>query len=169
MRNRVDSGAGGDARRLGNRERRIENRYPRGRLRIAAGHFLVRVFVGNQGEGLALAAGARRGGNRNHRQHRSLRFAGTPVILHPPAICQQKVAALCRIHAAPTTQADDRVDAGGSRHAKAIFDAAGSGVLNDLFKHDHAQTRGLQKVFDSMGVAGGDDARVGYDQDALRR
>ena len=72
--------------RLGNRERGIEDRYARRCFRIAAGHLLVRLFVGDQGERLAFAAGAGGGRHRDQREHRLGCFAHTPIILHSAAV-----------------------------------------------------------------------------------
>ena len=70
----------------------------------------MRLRVRDQGERLAFAAGAGRRGNGDQRQHRPGGLADAPIVLHPPAIGQQEIAALGRIHAAAAAEADEEVD-----------------------------------------------------------
>jgi hypothetical protein len=69
-------------------QRRVQNGDARGGFGVAAGHFLVGDRVGDEGEGLALAAGAGGGRNGDEREHGPRGLAHAPVILHPSAVGQ---------------------------------------------------------------------------------
>ena len=166
MRQRVDSGAGGDTRRLRDGERRIEDRDFRRGLRIAARHLLMRLFVGNQRERLALAA--RAGGRRNgdEREHRIRRLADSPVVLHPSAIGQDEVAALRRIHAAAAAEADDQFDRFALRDLDTAIDIDRRRILPHRVEHRNLQTSGFEKSHGPARVPDRGDAFVGDEQNA---
>ena len=87
----------------------IENRHAERGPLVAAGHFHVRLGVGDQRVRLRLAAGA--GGRRHgdHRQQRPGRLALPPIVLHPPAARIEKVDSLRAVHRAAAAEADDQI------------------------------------------------------------
>ena len=111
VRQRIDSRAGGHARRLRDGQQRIENGDARGRLRIEARHLLMRLLIRDQRGALALAAGARGRRDGDEREHRLRRLAHAPVVLHLAAIGEEKVAPLRGIHGGAAAEADEQIDA----------------------------------------------------------
>ena len=112
----------------------VEQGDSRGGFGVAAGHFLVGLFVGDQGKRLALAAGAAGGGDGDERQHRPGRLADAPIILHAAAVGEQEIAAFGGVHAAAPAQADDGVDVRPAGDLEAPLDALGAGVFLDAVK-----------------------------------
>ena len=74
-------------------------------------------------------------------------LADAPIVLHPPAVGQQEIAALGRIHAAAAAQADEEVDLLLPRDRDARVDHFGRGVLDDAIEACHADTCGGQRLF----------------------
>ena len=87
----------------------IENRHAERGPLVAAGHFDVRLGVGDQRVRLRFAAGAGGGRHGDHRQQRAGRLALAPIVLHPPAARIEEVDPLRAIHRAAAAEADDQV------------------------------------------------------------
>ena len=118
----VEAGRGGDRRRLGERQLRIEDRDGEGELRVAARHLHVRPAVGDDRVALGLRARAGRGRHGEHRQERPARVSVAAVVGHRAAVRQQQVDRLGAIERAAAAEADDGVDAPPRRERHAAVD-----------------------------------------------
>ena len=168
MSNGVNAGAGGDAWRLGYGELRIEQGDARRSLGIQTGHLLVSVLIGDQRGALAFAARARRGGDRDEGQHRLRRLAHAPIILHLPAVGENEIAALRRVHRTAAAQAHQEVHRCFTCDRQTLIHVARGRVLTDAIISHCAQARGLQRVFHPSRVPGDHQARIRDQQHPLR-
>src|SRR5947209_2677052 len=109
MRQSIDPGTRRHSLRLRKSETRVQNGCASCCFWIAARHFLVRFVVCNEREALAFAPGARSSRYGYQRQHRPGSLADTPIVLHPAAIRQQEITALCCVHAAAAAQTYDSI------------------------------------------------------------
>ena len=109
------------------------------------------LLIGDQREGLAFAASAGGGWDGDERQHWLGGFAGAPVILHAPAVGEEKIATLGGVHAAAAAQADDGVDARGFGNDEAIIDVAGRGIFARLAEEGDLEFRGFE-AWDARAV-----------------
>ncbi len=164
MGQRVNAAARRDPSRLGKGQRGIEQGDARGGFRIAAGHLLMGLLVGDESEGLAFAARAAGGGDGDQGQHGARGPADTPVILHLAAVGEDEVAALGGVHAAAAAQADDGVNGSAAGDLDAALHAPSRGVLLDLLKAGHLHARGFQQGPHPAGMPGGHDPAVGDQQ-----
>ncbi len=160
----VNAAASRDPRRLGKGQRGVEQGDARGGFRVAAGHLLMGLLVGDEGKGLAFAARAAGGGDGEQGQHGARGPADAPVILHLAAVGENEVAALGGVHAAAAAQADDGVDGGAASDLDAALHAPGRGVLLDLLKARHLHAGGFQQGLHPAGMTGGHDPAVGDEQ-----
>jgi hypothetical protein len=87
-----------------------------------------------------------------------------PVILHPPAVGENEIATLGRVHGTATAQAEDRVNARRLRNGHAILHAFGGGILPRLVEHRHRQPERLQIFLHARRVSRRDDARIRDEQ-----
>ena len=103
----VDAGQRGHARRLGDGQRRVQQRNAAGGFLIAAGHLDVGLGVGDQANdwaslpvpavvGTAIIGSISRSG-----------LADAPIVLHPPAVGVEEVDPLGAVHRAAAAQADE--------------------------------------------------------------
>ncbi len=168
VRQRVDPGAGGDAKRLREGQRRIEDGNSRHSFGIETSHLLVGFFIGDEGGGLTLAAGAGCGGNGNHGQHGPGRFADAPIIAHGSAVGQKEIAALGGVHGAAAAKSDDGIDAGKPGRFQAFLDASGRGVFGGMVKNRDVQTGGFEILLDALSVSRRDQPTVRDQEDAFR-
>ena len=99
------------------------------------------------------------------RQHGQLCFADAPVIFHLTAVGQDEVAALGGVHAAAAPQTNNRVDAQQPRHFDAAINTSGRRIFLDLIKADDLHALPFEQGDDPAGMARGNDARVGDQQD----
>ena len=167
MPDRVDACAGRHAARLREREDGIEDGDTGRRLRIAARHFLVRLLVGDQREGLTFAACAGGRRNRDERQHWPCCLADAHVILHPAAVGQQKIGSLRRIHAAAAANRHNQVRLRGSCHCQALIDIFRGGIFAGAIINRHGNTRRRQRLPHAGRMPRNDDARIGDQQHFL--
>ena len=138
----VNAAASRDPRGLGKGKRGIKQGDARCRFRVATGHLLMGLLVGDKGKGLAFAARAAGGGDGEQGQHGARCPPDTPVILHLAAVGEDEVAALGGVHAAAAAQADDSVDGGAAGNLDATLHASGRGVLLGLLKASHLHACG---------------------------
>ena len=134
MRQRVVPGNRGDRPRVGDGQRRIENRDPEGRLRIAAGHLLVGLGVGNDRVALRLAPRSRRRRHADGRQHRPRSLAESPIVAHRAAVGQHEVDALGAIERAAAPERHERIDRTRGGGDAPGLDHAAVGVGVELVK-----------------------------------
>ena len=146
---------------------RVEDGDAEGGLAVAAGHFQVRLLVGDQGERLGLAAGAGRGRHADGRQHRLGRLAEALVVGHLAAVGQQEVDALGAVHRAAAADGDDEVDAvrAGERPAPASTCRV-VGFSSTPSKTNDLQAGLAQRRQGALRMAGRLQAGVGDEQDA---
>ena len=166
MRDRVDASACRDLVRLRHRQQGIEDGDARRRFRIAARHLLVRLFVGNERERLTFAARAGRRRHGDQRQHRLRRLTDAPIILHPPAVGEEEIAALRGVHAAAAAEPNDQLRANGACGFEALLHLAGGGIFLDRVE-DCGTTPAASSARPTGRHARGNDAWVG-DEKRLR-
>ena len=131
MGHRVDAGQRTDASRLRHSQLGVEYRDPKRRLLIPACHLHVRFGVRDQGKGLGLAAGARRSGHADRRQHRLGGLAEALVVGHRAAVGQQEIDPLGAVHRAAAADRDQKIDFVVLGDRSAHLHVPGSRVLLD--------------------------------------
>ena len=105
----------------------------------------------DQGEGLAFAARPGRRGDGDQGQHGPGGLADAPVIFHSPAVGEQEIATLGRIHAAAAAQADEEIDLLLACERDARIDHLSRGVFDDVAKACDLDTRGGQRLVLPVG------------------
>src|SRR5262245_39790996 len=120
--------------RLRYRELRVEDGSLKCRLGIAARHLAMTLVIADQGIRLGFAAGAGCGWDRDHREHRFLRFAVAPVILHAAAVSEKKIDGLCAIERTSSPQADDKIGAACAGGVHASDSHLGSWVFTEVME-----------------------------------
>ena len=166
MRDGINAGASRDPVRLRKGQPRVEDGDAGGCLRVEAGHLHVRLLVRDERGGLTFTPRARGGGNRDEGQHRLLRLAHAPVVLHPPAVGEDEVAALRRVHRAAPAQADEQVHLLRRGDGHALIHALRRGILLGPVEETHVQAGLGQRLLHMSRVPGLHDARVRDEQDA---
>src|SRR5579875_1771650 len=121
MRQSVDTGDSCNGTWLRDGDFRIENSDTEGSFAVAASHLQVCFLISDQGERLGLAAGASCGRHADRRQHRLSCFAKTCIIGHLPAVGEQEVDALGRIHRTAAADSDEEIDTLASSNICANF------------------------------------------------
>ena len=164
VRQGVDAGEGGDLRRLRDGDFRIEDRCREGGFAVAAGHFQVRLLVGDQGERLGLAAGARRRRHADRRQHRLLGPAEALVVGHRAAVGEDEIDPLGAVHGAAAADGNDQVDAERPSEIDADADVLAGRILLDLIKDEHLEPGFLQRFQSPPRMPDGVQTRIGHEQ-----
>ena len=156
----VDARQRRDARRLCERQFRIENRGSEGGALVATGHFYVRRCVGNQGVRLCFAAGA--GGRRygDHGHQRAGSFAFAPIILHSTAARVEEVDSLRTVHRAAAADAHDEIGSKIVRGSETVVDMLGRRVLFNAVEQCDSDSILFERWDAARSVSGSDDAAV---------
>ena len=123
-------------------------------------------FVGDEGVGLAFAAGAGCRGNRDKREQWFGGFARSPVILHFPAVSVEKIAPLGRVHGTAAAEAYDEVDAVPLGDFEGLRDAMCCGIFFGLVEDGDFEPGSFKARAGSIGVAGFRDAGISDEKDA---
>jgi hypothetical protein len=168
MAERIDTGEGRDARRLGERQFGIEQGDPAGGALVSAGHFHVRLRVADQGEGLGLAAGAGGGGHGDHGQHGAGGFAHTPIIAHAAATRIEEVNALGAIHGAAAPQSDEQFGPAFASQGQSGLHVGRGGIGVDGVEDGHFDAGAVQCLCAASGMAGGHHAGIADQERAPR-
>src|SRR5439155_18450822 len=100
----------------------------------------------------------------NQRQHRLAGFTHAAVILHAPAVGEQKITPFCGVHGAAAAQANNSIWASFFRDGEAVIHALGARVLECLVEESDLEARLLQIAAHMIGVSSRDNARIGDEQ-----
>ena len=132
---------------------------------VATRHLLVRVLLRDQSKRLCFAAGTSSRWDTNGREHRFRGFVHTPIILHPPTVCQHEVDPFGAVHRTSTTKPDQQINSSLIlRKPNTIGDMVACRILLDAIEYGDIKPRRFQGVKCSLRYTCPDDTRIGDEQ-----